>query len=127
MNLFKQVRAFSRGRYAAHLFTNGIHGEEEEISVQKSGQWESFFLLFLLAVRRMRREHIRTMSKNADNGCSLKMSSTFHPCFIDIFAVVYFCLLFEKMCLFYHRAFLSVNRRFLPKSRSQRNVSEIRK
>jgi hypothetical protein len=28
MNLFKQVPAFSRGRYAAHLFTNGIHGEE---------------------------------------------------------------------------------------------------
>lgn len=28
MNLFKQVPAFSRGRYAAHLFTNGLHGEE---------------------------------------------------------------------------------------------------
>jgi hypothetical protein len=29
MNLFKQVSAFSRGRYAAHLFTNCVHGEEE--------------------------------------------------------------------------------------------------
>jgi hypothetical protein len=28
MNLFKQVPAFSRGRYAAHLFTNCVHGEE---------------------------------------------------------------------------------------------------
>jgi hypothetical protein len=29
MNLFKQVPAFSRGRYAAHLFTNCVHGGEE--------------------------------------------------------------------------------------------------
>jgi len=38
MNLFKQVRAFSRGRYAAHLFTNDIHGEEEMVCTQK--EWE---------------------------------------------------------------------------------------
>src|SRR6185312_8757146 len=61
----------------------------------------------------MRREYIRTMSKNADDGCSLEVSSTFHPCFIDIFAVIYFCVLFEKMCKSYHRAFLFVKRRFL--------------
>lgn len=30
MNLFKQIPAFSRGRYAAHLFTNDIHEEEME-------------------------------------------------------------------------------------------------
>lgn len=28
MHLFKQPPAVSRGRYAAHLFTNCIHGEE---------------------------------------------------------------------------------------------------
>ena len=68
MNLFKQVRAFSRGRYAAHLFTNGIHGEDEMVCVQKEwGKVELLFLLFLLAARRMWREHIRMMSKNADN------------------------------------------------------------
>lgn len=39
MNLFKQVPAFSRGRYAAHLFTNCVHGEEE------MGMVELLFLL----------------------------------------------------------------------------------
>lgn len=61
MNLFKQVRAFSRGRYAAHLFTNCVHGEEE------MGMVELIFLLSPLAVRLMRREHTRKMSKNADS------------------------------------------------------------
>ena len=97
MNLFKQVRAFSRGRYAAHLFTNCIHGEEEMVCTQKEwGMVELIFLLSLLAVRRMRREHTRTMSKNADNEHSLEGLSTLHPCFINIFAVIYCCLLFEK-------------------------------
>jgi hypothetical protein len=45
--------------------------------------------VFILAVRRMRREHLRTMSKNADDGCSLEGVSTFHPCFIDIFTVCF--------------------------------------
>jgi hypothetical protein len=74
---------------------------------------ELLFLLSILAVRHMLREHIRTMSKNADNEHSLEELSTLHPCFIDIFAVLYCCLLFEKMCSLYHRAFLSVKRRFL--------------
>ena len=114
MNLFKQVRAFSRGRYAAHLFTNCIHREEEMVCAQKEwGMVELIFLLSLLAVRHMLREHIRTMSKNADNEHSLEELSTLHPCFIDIFAVIYFCLLFEKMRSLYHRAFLSVKRHFL--------------
>ena len=29
MNLFNSVRAFTRGRYAAHLFTRGIDGGKE--------------------------------------------------------------------------------------------------
>jgi len=74
---------------------------------------ELICLLSLLAVRHMRREHIRMMSKNADNEHSLEELSTFHPCFINIFGVIYFCLLFEKMCKSYHRAFLSVKRCFL--------------
>jgi hypothetical protein len=56
------------------------------------GMVELLFLLSLLAVRHMRREYIRTMSKNADNEHSLEELSTLHPCFIDIFAVI--CLLF---------------------------------
>ncbi len=114
MNFFKQVRAFSRGSYAAHLFTNCIHGEEEMVCAQKEwGMVELIFLLSLLAVRRMRREHTRTMGKNADNEHSLEELLTLHPCFIDIFAVIYCCVLFEKTCSLYHRAFLSVKRRFL--------------
>jgi len=112
MNLFKQVRAFSRGRYAAHLFTNCIHGEEMVCAQKEWGMVELIFLLSLLAVRRMRREHTRVMNKNADNEHSLEELSTRHPCFIDIFAVIYCCFLFEKMCSLYHRAFLSVKRRF---------------
>jgi hypothetical protein len=50
MNLFKQVRAFSRGRYAAHLFTNRIHGEEEIVCAPK--EWGMVVLLFLLSPRR---------------------------------------------------------------------------
>ncbi len=60
----------------------GMYGEEE-------WTWESLSLLFILAVRRMRRKHIRTMSKNADDACSLEGVSTFHPCFIDIFTVCF--------------------------------------
>ena len=90
MNLFNQVQAFSRGRYAAHLFTNGIHGEEEMVYAQKEwGMVELLFLLSLLAVRRMRHEYTRTMSKNADKKHSLEELSTLHPCFIAIFAVIY--------------------------------------
>ena len=109
MNLFKQVRAFSRGRYAAHLYTNGIPGEEEMGCAQlKEGEMRVLLLLLsLLVVRRMRREHVRTMSKSAD-----KELSTLLPCFINIFVVVYCCLLFEKMGSLYHRAFLSVKRCF---------------
>ena len=84
------------------------------VCAQKEGEMiELIFLLSLLAVRRMRREYTRTMSKNADNEHSLEELSTLHPCFIDIFAVIYGCLLFEKMCSLYHRAFLSVKRHFL--------------
>jgi hypothetical protein len=97
MNLFKQVRAFSRGRYAAHLFTNCIHRGEEMVYAQK--EWEVgelLFLLSLLAVRHMLREYVRTMSKNTDNEHLLEELSTLHPCFINIFAVIYGCLLLEK-------------------------------
>lgn len=55
---------------------------------------ELLLLLSLLAVRRMRLEHIRTMSKNADNEYSLEELSALHPCFIDIFAVVYLLFAF---------------------------------
>jgi hypothetical protein len=114
MNLFKQVQAVSRGRYATHLFTNCIHREEEMVCAQKEwGMMELLFLLSLLAVRHMLREHIRTISKNADNEHSLEELSTLHPYFIAIFAVIYFYMLFEKMCSLYHRAFLSVKHRFL--------------
>ncbi len=37
MNLFKQVPAFSRGRYAAHLFTNGLHGQEMVFAPKRMG------------------------------------------------------------------------------------------
>jgi capsule polysaccharide export protein KpsE/RkpR len=70
---------------------------------------ELLFLLSLLTLRRIWREHTRKMSKNADKKHSLEELSTLHPCFINIFAVIYFCLLSEKTCLLYHRAFLSVN------------------
>jgi hypothetical protein len=50
---------------------------------------ELLFLLSLLAVRRMLREHTRAMSKNADDGHSLEGLSTLHPCFIDMFAVCF--------------------------------------
>jgi len=53
----------------------------------KSEPWKSLSPLLLLAVRRIRHEHLRTMSKNADDGCSLEELSTFHPCFINIFTV----------------------------------------
>jgi len=59
---------------------------------------ELIFLLSLLAVRHMLREHIRTMSKNADNEHSLEELSTLHPCFIDIFAVIYLLFAFWKWC-----------------------------
>ena len=55
----------------------------------KSEPWESLSLFFLLAVRRIGREHIRTMSKNADDGCALEELSTFHPCCITIFTVCF--------------------------------------
>ena len=58
------------------------------------GMVELLFLLSLLAVRHMLREHIRTMSKNADNEHSLEELSTLHPCFIDIFAVIYLLFAF---------------------------------
>ena len=75
----------------------------------KEGEMSVLLLLLpLLVVRRLRREHVRTMSKSAD-----KELSTLLPCFINLFVVVYCCLLFEKMGSLYHRAFLSVKRRFL--------------
>jgi hypothetical protein len=74
---------------------------------------ELLLLLSLLTVRHMRLEHIRTMSKNADYEYSLEELSALPPCFIDIFAVVYCYLLFEKTCLLYHRALLSVKSPFL--------------
>ena len=55
---------------------------------------ELLFLLSLLAVFRMRREHTRMMSKNTDNEHSLEELSTLHPCFIDIFAVIYLLFAF---------------------------------
>ncbi len=58
------------------------------------GMGELVFLLSLLAVRHTRREHIRVMSKNADNEHSLEELSTLHPCFIDIFAVIYLLFAF---------------------------------
>jgi hypothetical protein len=115
MNLFKQAPAVSRGRYAAHLFTNCIHGEEEMVCVPK--EWGTVELLFLLSLSSPCAvcgvNTGRTMSKNVDNAHALEELSTLHPCFIAIFAVIYFYLLLEKMCSLYHRAFLSVKRRFL--------------
>ena len=64
---------------------------------KKWGAVELIFLLSPLAVRRMRREHPRKMSKNADSEHSLEELSTLHPCFINIFAVICGYLLFEKM------------------------------
>src|SRR5579862_9169054 len=66
------------------------------VCAQKNGAWESFSFCSLLAVRHMRREHIRTMSKNADNEHLLEEWSTLHPCFINIFAVICCCVLLEK-------------------------------
>jgi hypothetical protein len=74
---------------------------------------ELLFLLSPLAVRRMRREHTRKMSKNADSEHSLEELSTLHPCFINIFTVICGYVLFEKMCSLYHRAHRDVKRRFL--------------
>ena len=89
MNLFKQVRAVSRDdTLHTCLFTNSVHTEEIVYAYKEWAMIELIFLLSLLVVRRMRREHIRTMSKNADV-CSLEVSSTFHPCFINFFAVCY--------------------------------------
>jgi hypothetical protein len=51
-------------------------------------------LIFLLSPRRVPREHIRTMSKNANNEHSLEELSTLHPCFIDIVAVIYLLFAF---------------------------------
>jgi hypothetical protein len=51
-------------------------------------------------------------STASDNEHSLEGLSMLHPCFINIFAVIYGCVLFEKMCSLYHKAFLSVKRRF---------------
>ena len=55
---------------------------------------ELIFLLSLLTVLRMRSEHTRMMSKNADNEHSLEELSTFHPCFIAISAVIYLLFAF---------------------------------
>ncbi len=65
----------------------------------KWGVVELILLLSLLAVGRMRREHIRTMSKSADSEHGLEELPTLHLCFIDIFAVIYGYLPFEKMSL----------------------------
>lgn len=60
------------------------------ICAPKEGEMgELLFLLSLLALRRMRRKYTRTTSKNADNEYALEELSTLHPCFIDIFAVLY--------------------------------------
>ncbi len=61
---------------------------------KKWGTGELLLLLSLLATRRKRLEHIRTMSKNAGNEYSLEELSALHPCFIDIFAVVYLLFAF---------------------------------
>ncbi len=90
MNLSNNFEPFSRGRYAARPFTNCTHREEEMVCAHK--EWamaELLLLLSLLVMRRMRREHVRTMSKNVDKEHSLEELSTFHPCFINIFAVIY--------------------------------------
>jgi hypothetical protein len=50
---------------------------------------ESVSLLLLLAVRRMRREHTRRMSKDADDACQLEVLWTFHHCFLDILAACF--------------------------------------
>jgi hypothetical protein len=50
---------------------------------------ESLSLLLLLAVRRMRREHTRRMSKDADDACQLEVLWTFHHCFLDILAACF--------------------------------------
>ena len=47
---------------------------------------ESLSVLLLLAVRRMRREHTRRMSKDALNGGELEVLWMVHHCFIDILA-----------------------------------------
>jgi hypothetical protein len=50
---------------------------------------ESLSLLLLLAVRRMRREHTRRMSKAASDACQLEGLWTFHHCFLDILAACF--------------------------------------
>ncbi len=47
---------------------------------------ESLSVLLLLAVRRMRREHTRRMSKDVADACQLEGLWTFHHDFIDILA-----------------------------------------
>jgi hypothetical protein len=64
MNLFKQVRAVSRDD-TLHTCLRIVFTEKKRACAHKEWTWESVSLLFILAVRRMRREHIRTMSKNA--------------------------------------------------------------
>ena len=50
---------------------------------------ESLPLLLLLAVRRMRREHTRRMSKDVEDACQLEGLWTFHHDFIDILAAYF--------------------------------------
>src|SRR5204863_6100431 len=81
---------------------------------------ESLSLLLLLAVRRMRREHTRRMSKDAEGGGELETLWAFHHCFIDILAACFF----KQMRESYHRTFLSVKRRFFcPLNISQSSVN----
>ncbi len=84
MNLFKQVRAVSRDDTLHTCLRIYLLRRRDRVCPQRVDMGER---VFILAVRRMRREYIRTMSKNADGGCSLEGVSTFHPCFIDIFTV----------------------------------------
>lgn len=70
---------------------------------------KSLSLLLLLAVRRMRRDHTRRMSKeDAEDGGSLEVLWMFRHCFIEILVASFF----EQMHESYHRIFLSVKRRF---------------
>ncbi len=93
MILFKQVRAVSRDD-TLHTCLRMVCTEKKRSFVStKSEPWESLSLLFLLAVRRIRREHIRTMSKNADDRCSLEALSTVS----SLLHHYLYCALFEKM------------------------------
>ncbi len=88
-NLFKQV---FRVMIRCTSFTSAIHGEEEEGAPKRRGQWQRLSLFFFFVVRRVRRDHTRTLSKNADDRCPLEGVSTFHPCFRPSLC----CALFEK-------------------------------